>query len=62
MGKAKIECLKCGDIIESMFRHDFRWCSCRNIFIDGGNDYLRYGGNVEDKDSYIIIDKEIEDE
>lgn len=58
MGKAKIKCLKCGDIIESMFRHDFRWCSCRNIFIDGGNDYLRYGGNVEDKDSYIIIDKE----
>ncbi len=62
MGKAKIKCLKCGDIIESMFRHDFRWCSCRNIFIDGGNDYLRYGGNIEDKDSYIIIDKEIWDE
>jgi hypothetical protein len=60
--KIKIKCLKCGDVIQSMFRNDFRWCSCRNIFIDGGNDYLRYGGNIEDEDSYIFITEEVEDE
>lgn len=60
--KTKIKCLKCGDIIESKFRHDFRWCSCKNIFIDGGNDYLRYGGNIEDEDSFVFITEEVEDE
>jgi len=61
MKKTKIKCLKCGDVIQSLSVHDFKWCSCRNIFIDGGNEYLRYGGNVEDKDSYILITEEIKD-
>lgn len=37
-------CLKCNDIIESKYRHDFVWCSCESIFVDGGLDYARYGG------------------
>ncbi len=55
MGQAKMRCLKCKDIIESMYRHDFKWCSCKSVFIDGGDDYLRCGGSPDD---YIIIDKE----
>ena len=51
----KIKCLKCGDIIESLYRHDFKWCKCKSIFVDGGNDYLRCGGEPEDM---IIYDKE----
>lgn len=42
------QCAKCGDIIESKHRHDFVSCSCDAIFIDGGHDYLRGGGNPED--------------
>ncbi len=49
--KNAAKCLKCDDIIESTFRHDFRYCSCRAIFVDGGLDYLRRGGdfnNIEE--------------
>jgi hypothetical protein len=42
------QCAKCGDIIESKHRHDFVSCSCGAIFIDGGRDYFRAGGNPED--------------
>ena len=38
-----MKCLKCGDIIESKYRHDFVECSCGAIFVDGGHDYLRRG-------------------
>lgn len=43
MGEFKIKCLKCNDVIESMFRHDFRYCGCGNAHVDGGNDYMKYG-------------------
>ena len=44
----KIRCKKCGDIIESKTRHDFKWCSCKSIAVDGGLEYLRRVGNLED--------------
>ena len=37
-------CLKCNDVIESKHRHNFVWCSCETIFVDGGLDYLKRGG------------------
>lgn len=37
----KAKCLKCGDVIESMYRHDFVTCSCGNLSVDGGTCYLR---------------------
>ena len=40
-------CKKCGEVIESTFRHDFRQCKCGSIFVDGGCDYLRRGGDLE---------------
>lgn len=43
----RARCLKCGDIIESKYRHDFVKCSCGSIFVDGGNDYWRCGGNFD---------------
>ena len=42
------KCAKCGDEIESKHRHDWVACKCRAIFIDGGTDYIRAGGNLED--------------
>lgn len=29
------------DVIESMYRHDFKWCSCGQCAVDGGHDYLK---------------------
>lgn len=44
----KIKCMKCGDIIESKNRHDFKWCSCKSVAVDDGKDYLRRIGKFED--------------
>ena len=38
-------CPICKDTIYSRARHDFRTCKCNGIFVDGGFDYLRIGGN-----------------
>jgi hypothetical protein len=43
----RLRCKKCGDVIESKYRHDFVSCKCNAIFVDGGNDYWRYGGDLE---------------
>ncbi len=36
-----IKCRFCGDVIESISRHDYKSCSCGRVAIDGGHDYLR---------------------
>lgn len=43
-----IRCKKCGDIIESLTRHDFEECSCGAVAVDGGRSYLRRVGFPED--------------
>jgi len=48
--KNAIKCKKCGDVIESTYRHDFVTCSCGAISVDGGYDYLRRAGDL---DGYI---------
>jgi hypothetical protein len=44
----KIQCKKCGDIIESKTEHDFKYCSCQSVAVDGGKEYLKRLGNKED--------------
>lgn len=41
-----VQCLQCGDTIYSCAGHDFRECSCGNVFIDGGFNYCRVGGDA----------------
>jgi hypothetical protein len=50
MGKIgkKAQCKKCGDIIQSMYRHDFVRCGCGAIAVDGGRDYCRCIGSPDD--------------
>lgn len=43
----KCQCAKCLGIIESRHRHDFVQCSCGAIFTDGGTEYIRRGGEIE---------------
>jgi hypothetical protein len=44
------KCKKCRDVIESKYRHDFVSCKCGAISVDGGKDYFRRVGNLEDFD------------
>lgn len=44
----KIRCKKCNDIIESTSVHDFKFCRCGAVAVDGGYDYLRRCGKKED--------------
>ena len=44
----KIRCKKCGDIIESFSVHDFKFCQCRSVAVDGGHAYLRRLGDRND--------------
>lgn len=48
MRRNRVQCRRCLDVIESLSRHDFRICSCGAVFVDGGQDYFRWGGWVED--------------
>ena len=52
----RIKCKHCGDIIESTHVHDFKYCGCGKVFVDGGREYCRYGypgGNVEDNIEFM---------
>lgn len=42
---AKVLCTGCGQIIESVHRHDYKTCKCENhTSVDGGSDYTKCGG------------------
>lgn len=36
-----IRCTHCGDVIESTHVHDFKWCSCKTVAVDGGKMYCK---------------------
>lgn len=37
----KIRCNSCLEEIESTHVHDFKFCSCGRVAVDGGHDYLK---------------------
>lgn len=47
-------CKKCDEVIYSKYRHDFHYCSCDSVSIDGGRDYLKI--LHEDDAIYEIVD------
>lgn len=49
------QCKRCGDIIESRHRHDFVWCSCGSLAVDGGLDYSKR--SCESRDGYVELSK-----
>lgn len=55
----KCQCRLCGDVIESKSRHSFVTCKCGAIFTDGGTEYIRRGGSLED---IIDLSKTYEEE
>lgn len=61
--KNQAQCLLCGDVIESKNRHDYVTCSCGNLSVDGGTDYLRRCFKKENQwiDCSICEEQEVED-
>ena len=55
-------CNKCETMIFSKHRHDFVECPCGNIFVDGGQEYLRRGGKGISDRSYCDVSWELPDE
>lgn len=43
----KYRCKLCNDVIQSQHQHDFKWCKCKAMAIDGGNSYTKLMGNIE---------------
>lgn len=37
----RAKCLGCDEMVESASRHDYRSCSCGNLHVDGGLDYIK---------------------
>ena len=57
-----IYCKKCKDTIESKHVHDFKYCSCKAVGIDGGisagNRILGHLSDMEDRSMYrAVIEK-----
>lgn len=48
------KCGKCGDVIVSRHRHDFVRCSCGAAAVDGGLEYLRRVGSVQEDSQYEV--------
>ena len=53
--KQGVRCNTCGEEIYSMHRHDFVYCSCKSCYVDGGFDYLRFGGACSPVKKRMIV-------
>jgi len=42
-----VTCPKCKWTIYSRAHHDFHWCSCKEVAIDGGFDYVKLNFTTE---------------
>lgn len=52
----RAKCKLCGDILQSYHRHDYVKCSCGEISIDGGLDYLHC--SAKNWENFLRIDDE----
>ena len=58
--KNAIRCKKCNDVIESKSVHHSVVCSCKSVGVDGGLEYNRMMGEMEDYEclqEWLITDK-----
>lgn len=56
----KIKCKKCGEEIESCFVHDFKFCKCGAVAVDGGREYLKRSGKQEDWEELSQVLEKVE--
>lgn len=51
-----IQCRKCLAVVVSRHVHDFVWCPCHAVAVDGGTDYLKRVGELK---SYTELSVEL---
>lgn len=58
-----IKCKICGSVVASANRHDFRTCLCGAVSADGGKDYLKRCGNLENysEESFVLLEDDDKD-
>lgn len=59
--KNQIRCKSCKTVISSTYRHDFKWCKCGKVAVDGGTDYLKRVGELEDIEELSVVEKKADD-
>lgn len=58
MRVAALKCPICETVIWSRARHDFRNCTCKKCFIDGGRAYTRTGWDPDIRPIMGVLDTE----
>lgn len=58
--KNMAKCRVCGTTVESVSRHHLCFCDCGKIFVDGGQEYLRRGGNLQDIEELSVFDEPLD--
>lgn len=56
----RIQCRKCGDVVESKKVYDFVTCSCKSCYVDGGKCYVHIGA-FDMKDVLVLTEYEDDD-
>ena len=51
----KARCLKCDDVVESMYRHDFVTCKCGEVSVDGGKDYMKRSVGLKGYEDLSVV-------
>ena len=54
----RARCTRCGDVLKSEHRHDFRSCGCGAVAVDGGQSYLRRCGAPADIEELSEFEEE----
>ena len=59
----RAKCKICGDIVESEHHHEFKWCKCGAMAVDGGHIYIKRAWDPKygDKDDVIEEMNEMEE-
>lgn len=55
--KNQARCRHCNTIVESTTRHHLAFCPCGKMFVDGGKEYLRRGGDVYMIEELSVIEE-----
>lgn len=53
--RAGLICLHCNTLIVSLHRHDVRECSCGEVAVGGGGDYIRVSATPEAEYLYTRV-------
>lgn len=56
-----IGCKHCGDVVESRHRHDFKYCRCKKVAVDGGLSYARRVYPTEPEVDYVELSEYVND-